>query len=89
MAEQITISRAEVTEAARWDVKNLIERFVWTAIQGFFGSVPATLTLTANDARAWVYAGVTGAVAAVISLAKNLTAEGVRVQGIKKLVEAK
>jgi hypothetical protein len=68
----------------KFDVKNIVERFAWTAVQAFVGALPATLALTANDARAAAYAGLAAAVAAVISLAKNLTAEGIVVQAAKR-----
>ena len=56
---------------------NIAERFLWTAVQAFVGSLPATLALTADDTRAVAFAGLSAAIAAVISAAKGLTAEGI------------
>lgn len=67
-----------------FNVGNIVERFIWTAIQAFVGSLPATMALTANDIRAVAYSGLSAAVAACISLAKNLTAEGIVVQAAKR-----
>jgi hypothetical protein len=65
-------------------IGNVIERFVWTAVQAFVGSLPATMALTLKDSKAIAYSGLTAAVAAMISLAKNLTAEGVVIQAAKR-----
>lgn len=54
-------------------IKNIVERFLWTAVQAFVGSLPATVTLTGHNLAAIGYSGLTAAVSAVISLAKNLT----------------
>jgi hypothetical protein len=67
-----------------WDVKNIVERAFWTFIQAGVGSLPATLALSSNNAKAAAWAFVTAGVAAVISLAKNLTAEGIVVQAAKR-----
>lgn len=53
-------------------VLNIVERFVWTAVQAFVGSLPATVALDGHSLGAVGYSGLTAAVAAVISLAKNL-----------------
>ena len=60
---------------ARNPIWNIIERFIWTAVQAFLGSLPATLALTSDGLAAVGYAGMSAAIAAVISAAKNLTAE--------------
>jgi hypothetical protein len=65
-------------------IGNIVERFVWTAVQAFVGSLPATFALTATDAKAVAYSGLTAALAAAISLAKNLTSEGIVVQAAKR-----
>lgn len=52
---------------------NIAERVIWTFVQAFVGSLPATFTLTGQDFRALLYSGLTAGVAAVISLAKNLS----------------
>ena len=54
-------------------VLNIAERVIWTFSQAFIGSLPATFTLTGNDFRAVLYSGLTAGVAAVLSLAKNLS----------------
>ena len=53
--------------------RNILERFTWTAVQAFVGALPTTMALTASDLTAIGYSGLTAAIAAVISLAKNLT----------------
>lgn len=57
---------------------NIAERFVWTAVQAFFGSLPVTISLVPSDLKAVGYSGLTAAISAVISLAKNLTASQVK-----------
>jgi hypothetical protein len=52
---------------------NIAERVLWTFVQAFLGSLPATFTLTGNDFRAVLYSGLTAGLAAVVSIAKNLT----------------
>ncbi len=52
---------------------NIAERVIWTFVQAFLGSLPATFTLTGNDFRAVLYSGLTAGLAAVVSLAKNLS----------------
>lgn len=54
-------------------VLNIAERVIWTFVQAFVGSLPATFTLTGQDFRALLYSALTAGVAAVISLAKNLS----------------
>lgn len=56
---------------------NILSRFAWTAAQAFLAAMPATFNLTPEDGKALGLAGITAAVSAVVSLAKNLTAEGV------------
>jgi uncharacterized membrane protein len=53
--------------------RNIAERFVWTAVQAFVGSLPATFALNGRSLGAVGYSALTAAIAAVISLAKNLT----------------
>lgn len=65
-------------------VRNILERFVWTALQAFIGSLPATIALTTDNLVAVGYAGLAAAIASVVSLAKNLTAEGVVTQAVKR-----
>lgn len=52
---------------------NVVERFAWTAVQTFVGSLPATITLTGHSLAAIGYSGLTATVAALVSFAKNLT----------------
>jgi len=56
-------------------VFNIVERLLWTAVQAFVGSLPATLALTVDDTRAVAFAGLSAAIAAVISAAKNASLE--------------
>lgn len=63
---------------------NIVERFAWTAAQAFFAAVPATFALTVDDARAVALMGVNAAVSAVLSLAKNLTAEGTVIEATSR-----
>ncbi len=67
--------------------KNIIERFVWTALQAFIGALPASVALTTDELSAVGWAGLSAAIASVISLAKNLTAEGIIVQEVKRTNE--
>lgn len=53
--------------------KDIVERFMWTAVQAFMGSLPATIELSSDNLKAITWSGVSAAIAAVISLAKNLT----------------
>lgn len=62
---------------SRSPIWNILERFLWTAVQAFLGSLPATIALTPDNLVAVGYAALSAAIAAVISLAKGLTAEGV------------
>lgn len=54
---------------------NIIERLAWTAVQAFIGALPVTINLTGHDFKALLYSGLAAALAAVISLAKNLSVE--------------
>lgn len=65
-------------------IGNVIERFVWTAVQAFIGSLPATIALSSDDLVAVGYAGLTAAIAAVVSLAKNLTSEGIVTESARR-----
>lgn len=69
----------------KWDVKNLIERSLWTFIQGAAGSLPVTFTAF-NELGAIGNSAVIGGIAALISVAKNLSVEGVVVQAAKRAV---
>lgn len=51
---------------------DVVERFLWTFIQAFIGSLPATVTLSGDNLAAIGYSGLTAGIAAVISLAKSL-----------------
>lgn len=68
------------------NVKNIVERLLWTAIQAAFGSisvVSATAAVTGGHVSALRTIGLTAlgaGVAAALSLAKNLTSELVVVQ---------
>lgn len=64
---------------------NVFERFAWTAAQAFAAAVPASFALTVDDSRAVALMGVNAAVAAVLSLAKNLAAEGVVIEATSRV----
>jgi len=64
-----------MTPQVRSPIYNIVERLLWTAVQAFVGSLPATLALTSDGLVAVGYAGLSAAIAAVISAAKNLTSE--------------
>jgi hypothetical protein len=58
------------------NARNIAERVVWTFIQGAVGAIPLTFVfdphnLDAAERVGWI--AVAGGIAAVISLAKNLT----------------
>ncbi len=72
----VTLVKALVVKGATTASGNIVHRFAWTTAQAFVGAVPATFALTATSGRAIALAGVNAAVAAVLSLAKNLTVEG-------------
>ena len=80
----ITLIKTLVTDGAATASGNIIERFLWTAAQAFVGAIPASFSLTAEDATAIALAGVTAAVASILSLAKNLTAEGAVIEATRR-----
>jgi hypothetical protein len=57
------------------DTSNVIERVVWTFVQGFLGALPPTFVLIGPQLKAVGYSTLVAGIAAVIALAKNLTAE--------------
>jgi hypothetical protein len=67
-----------------FNAKNIVERVVWTFIQAAIGSLPVTTALTTSSLSAVGWAALSAGVAAVVSLAKNLTAEGIVVQSVKR-----
>lgn len=67
-----------------FNVKNIVERVVWTFIQAAIGSLPVTIALTTSSLSAVSWAALSAGVAAVVALAKNLTAEGIVVQSVKR-----
>jgi hypothetical protein len=77
IAATISLVKNLVSTGAATPQANLVSRFTWTAAQAFLGAIPATFALTVDNGRALALAGITAAVGAVLSLAKNLTAEGV------------
>ncbi len=69
---------------AGWDVRNILERFVWTFLQAGVGSLPVTFGLTTDSLSAIGWSVLAAGIAAEVGLAKNLTAEGVVVQAEKR-----
>jgi hypothetical protein len=67
-----------------FNVKNIVERVVWTFVQAGIGSLPVTIALTTSSLSAVGWAALSAGVAAVVSLGKNLTAEGIVVQSVKR-----
>jgi len=73
-----------MTRSPLW---NIVERLLWTAVQAFIGSLPVTLSLTTQDARAVGASAATAALSAIISAAKNLTAEATVRQAALRAME--
>lgn len=73
-----------------FDIRNIIERFVWTFVQAAVGALSvvsvqaAILGVNLSALRAIGLTALGAGVAAVLSLAKNLTAEGIVVQSAKR-----
>ena len=84
IAAVLSLVKNLMVEPAGTASANIIERFAWTAGQAFFAAVPATFALTVDDARAVALMGVNAAVSAVLSLAKNLAAEGAVVEATRR-----
>jgi hypothetical protein len=76
-----------------WQTRNIFERFLWTFIQAAVGAVSvaqATAAIAEINLSTMRVIGLTAlgaGVAAVISLAKNLTSEGIVVQAAKRAQE--
>lgn len=66
---------------------NVLERFVWTFIQAAVGSLPVTFSLTGEALSAIGWTALTAGLAATVSLAKNLTAEGIVIQQTSQVMQ--
>lgn len=84
VAAVLALIKSLVAKAATTATGNIVERFAWTAAQAFFGAIPATFALTTDNLEAVALAGVNAAVAATLSLAKNLAGEGVVIEATKR-----
>ncbi len=82
--EPVELVGEAITPLGSFNVRNIVERVVWTFVQAFIGSLPATIPLVADDARAISASALAAGIAAVVSLAKNLTGELVVVQASKR-----
>jgi hypothetical protein len=73
----------------RWS-KDISERALSTFLQGFAGALPVTFILTGQSGddlgslAALGLAGVNGGIAALLSVAKNVTAEGAVVEAQRR-----
>ncbi len=73
-----------------FDVRNLIERAIWTFIQSAVGAISvvavqaAILGVNLTGLRAIGLTALAAGIASVLSLAKNLTAEGLVVQSVNR-----
>ncbi len=85
MFETTTVNIVEqVTPLGIWNVRNIVERALSTAVQAFFASLPATIPLTVDQAEAVAISAAIAAGSAALSAVKNLVAEGVVVQAAKR-----
>jgi hypothetical protein len=85
MPEPTTVNIVEqVTPLGNWNILNIIERALSTAVQAFFASLPATIPLTVDQAEAVGISAAIAAGSAALSAVKNLIAEGVVVQAAKR-----
>lgn len=74
-----------ITPIDKWNIRNIVERAIWTFTQGAAGSLPVTFTAF-NELAAIGNSAVIGGIAALISVAKNLSVEGSVVQAAKRAV---
>jgi hypothetical protein len=74
-----------VTPLGKWNFHNITERFIWTFLQAGVGSLPVTFGLTTDSLSAIGWSALTAGIASAVSLAKNITAEGVVVQAEKRV----
>lgn len=85
MTEPIAVELLEqVTPLGSWNIRNIVERALSTAVQAFFASLPATIPLTVDQAEAVGISAAIAAGSAALSAGKNLIAEGVVVQAAKR-----
>ncbi len=71
-----------------WNLRNIVERALWTFAQAAVGSLPMTLTLTSSALSGVGWSALSAGLAALIALAKNLTAEGIVVQSTLRAAAA-
>lgn len=64
---------------------NLVARFLWTFVFAFVAALPSgDIYLNLEFAQTATLAAISAGIAAVVSLAKNLTAEGVIVETVRR-----
>ena len=85
-AATVSLVKNLVTDAAATASGNIVERFAWTAAAAFVGSVPVQLHLVIENAEGVARAAATAAIAALISLAQNLQAEGTVIEATRRSV---
>lgn len=83
-AAVVSLVKNLLTDGAATASGNIIERFAWTAAAAFIGAVPIQLHLVLEDGEAIARAAVAAAIAAVISLAQNLQAEGTVIEATRR-----
>lgn len=83
-AATVSLIKNLVTSAAATASGNIFERFAWTAVAAFIGSVPVQLHLVIENGEGIARAAATAAIAAIISLAQNLQAEGTVVEATRR-----
>lgn len=88
VAALVSLVKSYFVDPATTASGNIAQRFLWTAVAAFVGAWPATFALTTSNARAFALMGVNAAVAAVLSLAKNLTAEGAVIEATRRVTGA-
>ena len=85
MTETVVTELVEqVTPLGSWNVRNIVERALSTAVQAFFASLPATIPLSVDEAEAVGISALIAAGSAALSALKNLIAEGTVVQAAKR-----
>jgi hypothetical protein len=87
-AATVSLIKNLVTSGAATASGNIFERFAWTATAAFIGSVPVQLHLVIEDAESIARAAATAAIAAIISLAQNLQAEGTVIEATRRAAGA-
>lgn len=83
-AATISLVKNLLVDGASTASGNIFERLAWTAAAAFVGSVPVQLHLVVEDAEGVARAAATAAIAAIISLAQNLSLEGAVIESTRR-----